>query len=218
MKKKDEVSPDEIEAHFSAHFGEPESVIHKVMSDTLHVDVHIIPPRPEREWWTLFTTGMSEHPMAVPDGVQAPKLAEVLIALPPAWQMDLLKTEVERWAWPMKWLRLVAILPHVDATWLGERHTIPNGDPPEPFAPGTKLAVWMLLPPVSVAEEARTVKLTDGREVALLQLHALHADELALKLDKGSDALLDALVAADVTEVLTLDRRSVARKKRFGIF
>ena len=83
MKKKDEVSPggtiavhhesgergstqaapppapDEIEAHFSAHFGEPESVIHKVMSDTVHMDVHVIPPRPEREWWTLFTTGMS---------------------------------------------------------------------------------------------------------------------------------------------------------------
>ena len=77
-------APEQIEAHFSAHFGEPESVIHKVISDTLHVDVHIIPPRPEREWWTLFTTGMSDHPMAVPDGVQAPKLAEVLISLPAA--------------------------------------------------------------------------------------------------------------------------------------
>jgi len=216
-------APDQIEAHFSEHFGEGGSVFHEIMSDTVHIDVHLIPPRPERDWWTLFTTGMSDLPMAVPEQVQAPKLAELLIALPPGWRMDLLETlpppaEAARWAWPIQWLRKVARLPHDHATWVGERHTIPNGDPPEPFAPGTKLAAWMLLPPVSVAQEARTVKLGDGREVALLQLHALHADELAFKLDKGSDALLDALVAAEVTEVLTLDRGSVARKKRFGIF
>jgi hypothetical protein len=247
MKKPDEVSPGgtvtvhheprergrtqaapssaigEIDAHFNAHFGEAESVFHELMSDTVHVDVHAIPPRPERNWWTLYTTGMSDVPMAVPPEAHAPKLAELLVSLPPGWRIDLIQTlppsaEDARWAWPIQWLRKVARMPSDYATWLGARHTIPNGDPPEPFGPETKLAAWMLLPPVSVAEEGRAVKLADGRDVALLQLHALHADELALKLDKGSNALLDALVAAEVTEVLTLDRPSVARKKRFGFF
>jgi len=51
--------------------------------------------------------------------------------------------------------------------WSG--HTVPNGDPPEPYAPNTKLCGALIAPPVAV--------------------WPLHADEMELKLDKGLEAL-----------------------------
>jgi hypothetical protein len=40
---------EEIEQHFARVFGEPENVFHEIVPDIVHIDVHIIPPRPERD-------------------------------------------------------------------------------------------------------------------------------------------------------------------------
>jgi hypothetical protein len=54
--------------------------------------------------------------------------------------------------------------------------------------------------------------------VHLYVLHALHLEELTLKLNRGTDALLEAFDRAGVPEVLDLQRRSSVRRKLFGIF
>ena len=214
---------EEIERHVAHYFGEPATVFHEVVSDLVHLDVHVIPPGPEREHWTLFTTGMSDLPMTTPEAAAAFKHAELMIFLPADWRIDLLQStpppkDLERWYWPIRWLKQLARLPHDHDTWLGMGHTIPNGDPPAAFAPGTELCCWLLLPPVSVAEEAREIAVSDGRTVHLLVLHALYSPEVAMKLAKGTDALLEAFGRANVSEVLTLDRPPTTRRKLFGIF
>jgi hypothetical protein len=214
---------EEVERHFAAHFGEPSTVLHEIVSDLVHLDVHVIRPRPERNCWTLFTTGMSDLPMTVPRGAEAHKHAELILSLPPEWKVDELKVtpppgDLEQWYWPIRWLKQLARFPHEYKTWLGMGHTMPNGDPPAPFAPQTRLCGWWLLPPITVPEEARTVKVSDGNEVQLLSMHALYVQEQTLKLVKGSDALIDLFSEADVSEVLTLDRAPVVRKKLFGLF
>jgi hypothetical protein len=128
--------------------------------------------------------------------------------------VDLLNTtpppeDLEHWYWPIRWMKILARMPHHLKTWLGPFHTVPNGDPAEPFAPGTRLCCWWLLPPVSVPREAYEVTLTDGRMVRLLTLHALYPEEMRFKLDRGSDALLDEFDRANVSEVLTLSRPPV---------
>ena len=72
--------------------------------------------------------------------------------------------------------------------------------------------------PIGVPAEGRTIPLADGRTVKLYALHALHADEMTLKLDKGTDALLDAFDRAKVGEVLQPQRPSALRRKLFGLF
>ena len=86
------------------------------------------------------------------------------------------------------------------------------------LAGGLRTIGWLLLPPIDVPAEGRTIPLADGRTVNLYALHALHADEMTLKLDKGTDALLDAFDRAKVAEVLQPMRPSVARRKLFGLF
>ncbi len=213
----------EIERHFSRFFGEAKTVFHELVSELVHIDVHVIEPRPERNWWTLFTTGMSDRPMTVPRGAEAFRFAELVLALPPEWRVDALRVtpppaDLERWHWPIRWLKQLARFPHEHDTWLGSGHTMPNGDPPRPLAPDTSLCCWLLLPPITVPKEGWTVPLADGRTVCLYSLHALHLEEMSLKLKAGTDALLDEFERHHVAEVLDTARRSSVRKKLFGLF
>ncbi len=210
---------DEIEAHMAKYFGPASNVFHELVSDKVHIDVHFIAPTPERNRWTLFTTGMSALPMAVPEGAEDYAYAELMISLPAGWNMNALgqqppPKDLERWYWPIRWLKQLARLPHDYNTWLGTLHTIPNGDPPRPFSAETKLCGWVLLPPFEAEDEAQSVALSDGREVHFYWLHALHANEMDFKLQKGGEALLEALAKADVTEELDLARSSAIGKKQ----
>jgi hypothetical protein len=214
---------EEVEKGIAATFGEPVTVFHEIVSDVVHLDVHLVPPTSGREWWTLFTTGMSDRPMTVPPGAEELRFAELMVKLPPSWEMQRLQVtppppDVERWYWPMRELKKLARLPHEYSTWLGFGHSIPNGDPPAPFAPDTGLCGWVLLPPLEVPPEARQVRLQDGNVVHLYVLHALHRDEMELKLSRGMDALLDLFERANLSEVLDPGRPSLVEKKRFGLF
>jgi hypothetical protein len=213
----------EIEQHFEKYFGKPATVFHEVLSSRIHIDVHVIAPRPERNVWTLFTSGMSDLPMTTEPGCEALRFAELMLVLPPEWRIDLLKVappppDLEKWYWPLGWLRTLARFPHDHRTWLGQGHTLPNGNPAKPFTPDTQLCAWLLLPPVRVPKEAREIVTADGRRVHVYVLHALHDDELKLKLDKGTNALLAEFSRVDQSEALIVDRPSRVRKKRFGIF
>jgi Suppressor of fused protein (SUFU) len=213
----------ELERHFTTYFGEPTSVFHEVISELVHVDLHLVPPAPARDYWTVLTTGMSDLPMTAPAGSEEFRFAELMVKIPASWPLDQLKVtppppDLEQWYWPLRWLKMLARLPHEYETWLGSGHTVPNGDPPQPFAPGTKLCAFILLPPVSVPAEAGVAKLSDGRAVHLYVLHALHLEELTLKLTRGAGALLDAFDEAKVSEVLDLRRPSCVRRKLFGLF
>jgi hypothetical protein len=223
VRPAESIGAEAIERHVARFWGEPSFVFHEILSSRIHLDVHIIPPRPERDVWTLFTTGMSDLPMSTPPQFKDRSFAELVLVLPPTWKVGELKATpppptAQQWYWPIQWLKSLARFPHEHETWLSDGHTIPNGDPPRAFVSGTQLCAWLLLPPVSVPDKARSVALPNGRQVRLHVLHALHRDELALKLAKGTDALLEAFDKAQVSETLIVDRPSTVRKKRFGLF
>jgi hypothetical protein len=194
-----------------------------MLSSLIHVDVHVIPPRPDRDVWTLFTTGMSDRPMSTEPGFEDHRFAELILVLPSSWKIDQLRVtpppaDADHWYWPIRWLKSLARFPHEHKTWLGQGHTLPNGDPPQPFVSDTELCAWLLLPPINVPAEARQIALADGRRVHLYMMHALYLNELSLKLGKGTNALLDAFGKADKSETLVVDRPSTVRKKLFGLF
>ncbi len=205
-----------IVEHFSRFVAPPTTVYHEIISSNVHVDVHIIPGDDERPL-TLFTTGMSDRAMAIPAGAEEFAYAELMIRLPADWKLDQL--EDPRWYWPVRWLKMLARMPHDLSTWLGFGHTIPNGDPATPLADNTELCGMLLLPPISFPREAYSVTAPSGRVINLWALYPVYDDEMKLKLKRGTDALLDAFERAKVSDVVAIDRRSsVARKKVFGLF
>src|SRR5439155_11079655 len=126
-----------ISRHVGRYVGKVEHVFHEIVSDLVHVDVHLIPPQPNREFVTLVTSGMSDRPMTLPPGCDAPAYAELLLCLPPDWPLEQEDFKDEAKFWPVRLLKFLARLPHEYDTWLSFGHTVPHGDPPEPFADST---------------------------------------------------------------------------------
>ncbi len=200
--------------HVARYYGAPVHVFHEIISDLVHIDVHIVPPNPVRHSWLLFTTGMSALPMTVPPGLEQEAFAELMVQLPASWALqDLLADHSsdpdERWYWPIRWLKMLARFPHEHSTWLGPCHTIPNGDPAAPFHRTTRLCGWMLLPPVG-PDAVAMIDVGSEAPIRLLHLHALHDSEMNLKLQRGADTLIDRLNQGHVTETLDLKRLPVA--------
>jgi len=208
-----------VEARMSRHIGPVESVFHEIVSDLVHVDVHFIPATDERPHHVLFTTGMGDLPMHTPDGADVESRAELMLALPADWELSEDALQDERWYWPIRWLKVLARLPHQYDTWLGVGHTVPNGDPPEPYAPGVPFCCAMIAPPLLLPQEAQVLTLANGEQLRMLSVVWLHPGEVMLKLNKGSDALFDRLDEVGASEPVDLRRRDVSRRKKlFGLF
>lgn len=193
--------------HIERHIGEPETVLHQMISVHVHVDIHLVPPTDERPCWTLVTTGMSERAMRAPE----PELsrAELVMILPPDWPVEQAKMDDERNYWPFRLLQQLAVLPHEYDTWLWFGHTVPNGDPPEEYADGAGFCGAVLLPLALCPEEFDQLVVGD-HTVTFLGVYPIYEDEMQLKLDDGVDALADRFEAARVSEALEPGRASVA--------
>ena len=188
-------------------------VFHEIVSDLVHLDVHVAGPSDDRPFCTLVTSGMSERPMAVPthpdlDPVEV-AYAELLIHLPPDWPgldgREMYQSpeawKDENYYWPVRLLKTLARFPHEHDTWLGYGHTMGNGDPPAPYAPGTDLSAVLLLPSIAMDESSYQLE-TPSRKINFFALYPLYAEELAFKLERGTEPLLGKLGEADIGPVL----------------
>lgn len=198
-----------IDRHLAAHFGPVEFVLHEIASHLVGIHVYVIGPTAERPYQTLITSGMSERPMAVPEGQGISPYAELMLCLPADWPLTQTALQDERTGWPVRVLKQVARLPHEYATWIGEWHSVPNGDPAVPYAPGTPFAGVVVTPMLNVRPEARTVDVGDGTLINVLALVPLHPAEVGLKVSRGTEALITALDRGSVSELLDPTRPSL---------
>jgi predicted Zn finger-like uncharacterized protein len=198
-----------ISNHIEAHLGPVAGVFHEIVSDLVHIDVHLVGPTPERPFHTLVTSGMSDLPMTVPEGAEDFRFAELLICLPEEWPLTQEAFEDEQHYWPVRLLKTLARLPHEYDTWLGWGHTVPNGDPARPFAPGTDLCCGLLLQPLLIPDDFVELTMPDGRVVHFLALVPLYREEMEFKLKHGTEALLERFEAAEVCELLDVHRPNV---------
>jgi len=211
-----------IEQHLEKHIdhGDNSWVFHELISDIVHVDVHIIPPSDSRNYFVLVTTGMSDKPMNTPPEAKHLSYAELLMCLPPSWPLSLQRGELlsnEQNYWPIRSLKFLARFPHEYNTWFGPGHTIPNGDPPMPFAENTKLCCALLVEPILYGQDFAHLKVNDTKTVNFLSLIPIYTEEMDFKLKRGTSALLKRFNENGITEVLRLDRKNVC-KSPFGLF
>jgi hypothetical protein len=160
---------------------------------------------------------MSDKPMTVPEGAEEYRYAELMLGLPADWPMTGEEFEADDNFWPVALLKFLARFPHEFETWIGPAHTIPNGDPPEPFSTNTDLCCALIVPPLMAPNEFQTLRVNDEKTIQFHGVIALYREELELKLKKGMDALTERLDAKGVSELLDIKRKNTA-KKRFGIF
>lgn len=194
-----------IVEHVTRHLAAPAFVIHEIESEIVHVDVNVVPPGPERDFWFLFTTGMSARPMTIPPDTGCSRFAEVSILLPADWKLDQASWRNDsRWFWPIRELMDTARLPHRHRTWLGCGHTIASANVPA-YDASTELGGLLVMHARSVPEELASIQRPNS-QIDLLTLWPLYPDELGYRAEHGVGALVDLLDEAGVSDIIDPQR------------
>lgn len=190
MYSEDEI--DIIEKHIEHYYGNFEFVFHEKVSPDIHVDICLIPPSEECNWYTLVTMGMGAHLMNVPNQLKEDQLerAELVICLPEYWKLDKEHLKDEKWYWPIRLLKELARFPGENNTWLGWGHTVSYDGP---LSYTTELCASILINPPCGNVGGNTCTLPDGEEVNFYQVIPLYGDELEYKLKNGTQKLLDKM-------------------------
>ncbi|MEM1061178.1 MAG: suppressor of fused domain protein [Planctomycetota bacterium] len=212
----DEGLIDAVSEHVERHVGPIESVFHEIVSPTVHIDIHRVAPSEDRPFTTLVTTGMAELPMTVPDGLDEWAHAELVLLLPPDWPVDEESWKDERHYWPVRWMKKLARFPHEYSTWFCFGHSMPNGDPPEPFHESTKLCGWLLISPVAFETEFAQLTRDDGPTISFWLMLPLYGEEMDFKLRHETDALLEKLAGRGVEPVLDPQRVNAVTGRKPG--
>src|SRR5262249_10025490 len=94
-----------VDNHIEKHIGKIETVLHEIVSPTIHLDVHVVLANERRPYHTLVTSGMAELPMTVPHGYEDSRFAELMICLPKEWPLDAQSFKNENFWWPIRLLK-----------------------------------------------------------------------------------------------------------------
>ena len=201
-----------ISDHVEEHIGPVQSVFHEIISDLVHIDVHMVAPTRKQPFYSLITSGMSEVPMTVPDGLEEFRFAELMIRLPKDWPMTQNDFEDENHYWPIRLLKMLARLPHEYDTWLGFGHTVPNGDPAERYAPNTQFSCALILPMIHVPEGFHQLEMSEDKVIHFYGVYPLYPAETAFKLNQGTDELVELFEKHDISEVIDNRRKNVCQR------
>lgn len=183
---------DAVDRHVTQHLGEPDYVLHEILSPLVHIDIHVVKPTKERPYWYLITSGMSDLAMRTPPGCAAFKYAELAISLPAWWKVDEKSFESEKWYWPVRWMKTLARFPHEYETWVFYQHTVPLSDGLP--ATGTKFCGVMMAMDSEFPEDFWLLK--DGkRKIFFLAPVPIYPEEMEWKLEHGPDSLDDRMAA-----------------------
>ena len=176
-------------------------VFHEILSDIVHIDVNIIPPDNGRDYYVLWTSGMSDLPMTLPDGDYDKKdyeRAELFLFLPKDWKFaeigESAKELGDEYYWPVRWLKYLARFPHEYKTWFGVGHTLPNSEDYDSLGEGTEMGGFFFLPVISLGEDYPGVDALickDGTKINFLWAIPMYKEEIEYKLEEGFEAMMD---------------------------
>ena len=217
-KEREEIIPpadDDILGHVKVHIDQYFGVYTQLLTDDSDPDhpleIAVILPRPEHDYYTLVTVGLSRHRMDFSEERREEKLerAELLINLPRDWKLTKADCREEQWSWPIRMMLATAYFAMEDPeVGLESRTTLMEGEDGIPFAENTDLRGEILLYPGVFGEESFFCRLPGGEEVNFYQVIPLYWEELQYKLEHGSDSLLD-LCPDESLEVINPHRLNV---------
>ncbi|MDR3364449.1 MAG: suppressor of fused domain protein [Clostridiales Family XIII bacterium] len=179
-----------LEAHIETCFGHFDKVLHEFASPDIHLDVAIVDPTAERNRRVLVTMGAGTHIMDVPEELDENDLyrMELLLVLPADWSLDLGN---EKDCWPVQSLKRMGRYALENETWLGWGHTVQFSEEPGESIEGTGFVGFVLVQPMGFNADGNACKLPNGSDVNFYQILALYENEMAYKVENGTDALLE---------------------------
>ena len=212
----------QINQHFEENFPGRTPL---VWEDRDGMQIHLLAPTPEEPYYVAYTVGMSANLMEMDNMAHNRQYgylrsAELMMYLPADWPMaGMLARAAEEEppravCWPLRMLYRLACMPEKCHTWLGDGHSIPNGDPPKALADNTKFCGAVLYLPADQngPKVVQPVPVRTSKKVMLYVVVPVYEDEMDMKLKKGARWLEDDLRALPdhAGFIVNIDRPSVA--------
>lgn len=168
-------------------FGNYKEVIHEIVSDKIHLDIIVIPPTEEENYYKLVTMGMGAYKMNVPKRLKDRNLerAELVICLPPDWDV---KSKKEEDYWPIRQLKSIARVPIGNNTFICEGHTISADANNTPYDKTTKFCSMLLISILNRNGKYIEMDLAKDKKINFYQLFPIYEEELMYILQNGCRA------------------------------
>lgn len=197
----------QYEQYITEQFGEYTEVFHEIVSPDIHLDVIIIPPTEDSNYYKLITMGMGAYKMSVPPELKQYELerAELVLYLPPTWNI---KSDKEEDYWPIRQLKATARLPIQCNTWLGYGHTVSADAQNSAYADNTGFCSMMLLNAVNKNYEKLNLRIETIGKINFYQVFPLYEEELEYKRNHDANALLDLFSDDDIMPIVNINRKN----------
>ncbi|MDD7739824.1 MAG: suppressor of fused domain protein [Fusicatenibacter sp.] len=170
---------EQVEAYVGQAFGPFQEVFHEIYSQDIRVDVAVIPPASESDYYKLVTMGMGAHKMAVPEKFRLYGLdrAELVLFLPKEWKI---KSDEEIWRWPVQCLKACARWPVRNHEWVGIGQVIRPGYVPNTESARNEFRGFLLQHAVTVPGVRSELELKEDVFVQFYQMIPLYEEEADL--------------------------------------
>jgi hypothetical protein len=199
---------DLIIEHIEKYNGKISCVLHEIVSELVHVDIIVVEPTENEPYFKLFTSGMSDKAMNIPNEVTE-KYLELMIILPNTWKINEFKNE--NWYWPIRLLKKLAIFPHKYNTYIGYGHTIANDEYLD-YSDNTKLCSSIILPPVTEEQEFESLKINDEKTIFFYLVAPLYKEETDFKLNNGFASFWNMLIKSEFSFEIDCNRKSIIKE------
>lgn len=123
-----EIIPNSVEVidnHLDLFFDKDADIVvfDEKKSEIIHRDIYIIEATAERPYSILLSCGMSALPMNIPEDIESSEFVEMMMLLPKEWNLNYESFSDERNYWPIRVMKELMILPHLNKTCLGYGHS-----------------------------------------------------------------------------------------------
>jgi len=188
--------------------GEFELVYHELYSPDIHLDILIIPPNKESNYYKLVTKGMGAYKMNVPDVIKNEGFdrAELVMYLPPDWNFDFSKVEN---GWVIKQMKTIARTAIIENSWVGFGHSFASDEKAsEPLAPNTKLSGSILLMALDKNFNYLDLELPNLGKINFYQIFPLYKEEMEFKQKYGTQELMKRFSPTDWVPIVNINRKN----------
>lgn len=196
----------ELAEHIRRYFGDERAIVVGRGQNRFSLDLFVIPPREDHDYYTVVTVGLSHQPLPNPITKQTQRL-EMVINLPKDWHMDTQAWSDIKWFWPIRMLLDIATHAINEDIIIGPGTTVglPEG---ETYEINTKLCCALMLFPGVFGRKSYSCELSNGDRVNFLQVIPLYKEEWQLKVN-GSLEMLLKMCPDHILEVIRPDRLNV---------
>lgn len=187
-----------LEKYIEDNIGHFNNVFHEIVSPDLHIDVSIIEPTEEKDYYTLVTMGMSAFKMPIPSNMGKANRAEMAIRLPKNWNI---KSNDEQDYWPIRIIKDLARFPYYDNCFFADGHYI---DWPNNFANTNFNAVLL-----SRFVKGNNCKFNNNDEVIIYNVIPLYDSEFKFLVENGASKFFDIADDTVINSEININRNRI---------